>query len=191
MLCQQYLNIVYHDAEQAATNNSLKTTNIAETNGEILYPAVCKLLSQIVLTAEDVFVDLGSGAGKVVAQVFLTTPVKEARGIELVSALHQRALLAEKRIQQDLPEFYQDGRKLIFSEGDFLEFPLRDASVVLINSVCFSQKLLCALGEMLDACAGIHTVLSLRPVTSLQRLLFKRTVRIECSWDTALCYVYQ
>lgn len=190
-LCQQYLDIVYHDAGKRATSNFRKANNIAQTNGEILYPAVHKLLSGLSLTESDVFVDLGSGTGKVVTQVFLTSVVKEAHGIELVPELHQRALQAAEKMQLDLPEFFQDERKLTFSEGSFLEVPLHNASVVLINSVCFNQKLLFAIGDLMNASPGIHTVLSLRPIANLQRLSFKKTIRVECSWDTALCYVYR
>jgi hypothetical protein len=188
-LCQNYLHIVYHFAEKSPA--LAQPRNIIETSGEILYPGVKRLLSRITLTGDDVFVDLGSGAGKVVTQVFLQSPAKTAYGIEIVPELHRRAQLVAQKIQQDLPNFFQHGRQLNFYEGNFLVFPLQDATVVLINSVCFSQELLHALGTMINAAPAVHTVLTLRPIDNLQRLLFKKTIRVECSWDTALCYVYQ
>ena len=128
-LCQHYLRIVYHFAEKSPA--LAQPRNIIETSGEILYAGVKRLLSRITLTENDVFVDLGSGAGKVVTQVFLQSPVKTAYGIELVPELHRRAQLAAQKIQQDLPNFFQHGRQLNFYEGRFFSVSVarRDCSV--------------------------------------------------------------
>jgi SAM-dependent methyltransferase len=189
LLCQQYLNIVYHDAAECSTNNLSAQHKIVETSGEILFAGVSRLLTY--LKASDAFLDLGSGAGKVVTQVFLNSAVKAARGIELIPDLDRRAQFAAASIQRDLPEFYEQGRELNFKQGDFLDYSINDASVVLINSVCFSQALLLAIGKLLNTSPHVHTVLTLRPIANLTQVFFKKTLRIECSWDTALCYVYQ
>ena len=184
-LCQQYLQTIYRDKVLPAT------TTIAETYGEIFYESVEKLLAAIPLTETDIFCDLGSGLGKLVAQVMLTTPAQEGRGIEINPHLHAQALLAKQRIEQDYPALVQQGRTLSFVNGDFLTAPLTGATVALIASPCFSPLLLNSLGKRLDATPTIHTVLSLRPIATLERLHFKKTIRVECSWDTALCYVYR
>lgn len=189
-LCQYYLNIIYHNTNGPRAGENYKINNIAITYGEILYPSIDKLLSAISLTEQDVFVDLGSGLGKFVLQVFLKTAVKEARGIELVPDLHQQALAATQRVQQDLPDFYAEGRKLTFLLGSFLEIPLTQATAVLISSPCFSPKILDTLGKIIDSTPSIHSVLTFRPISTLQRLSFKKSIRIECSWDSALCYLY-
>lgn len=187
-LCQQYLHIVYHDVP---VHGTYADQNIAKTYGEILYPGIDKLLSAITLTDDDVFVDLGSGLGKPVMQVFLKSTVREAYGIEIVPELHQQALLAAQRVENDLPDFYAGGRKCRFLLGDFLELPLTTATVVLICSQCYSQDMLLALSKIINHSTNIHTVLTLRPLPTLRRLPFKEAIRIECSWDTALCYVYR
>ncbi|KTD35856.1 hypothetical protein Lnau_0840 [Legionella nautarum] len=186
-LCQHYLTILYHEVQQ---KNPIITGNLCETYGEILYPSVNKLLSAIQLSDADVFVDYGSGVGKMLIQVFLKTVVKEAYGIEIVPELHQQALNAAQRLQQELPDFYQNNRKLTFWLGNFLEIPIPSATVAIIVSTCFSQPLLNALGKIIEATPSIHTVLSLRPVSTLQRLPFKKAIAVECSWDSALCYIY-
>lgn len=184
-LCQQYLNILYCDAHP-----HYKKQSLAEQQGEILYPSVNKLLSMAELSGQDVFADLGSGIGKLVTQAFLLSPVKEALGIEIVSELHQQAALTAQCLQEELPDFFVDDRKLTFLHGSFLELSIARATVVLICSTCFDQPLLQALGEIINATPGIRMVFSLRPISTLQRLVFKKTVRVECSWDSALCYVY-
>lgn len=185
-LCQHYLNIIYRDIHRP-----LQQHHLSETQGEILYSGVDKLLSMSRLSANDVLVDLGSGAGKIVAQAFLNTNVKEALGIEFVPELHQQALAVAQRIAKELPDFYHPDRKLTFVLNNFLEVPLTTATVVLINATCMSQQTLTSLGDIFNCTSNIHTVMTLRPIHNLRRLPFKRTVRVECSWDTVLCYIYQ
>jgi hypothetical protein len=189
-LCQHYLDILYRKISVFHAEVNASKNNIPETYGEIFYSGVEKLLSSITLTPEDVFADLGSGIGKIVLHAFLRSPVKEARGIELLPELHEQAIKVEGKVRQDLPEFYAESRQTRFLLGSFLELPLTDVTVALICSACFSQTMLLELGRYIDKTPSIHTVLTLRPLDTLERLPFKKAVRIECSWDTALCYIY-
>lgn len=183
-LCQQYLDILY------AGTTLHQANDIPETYGEILYPALNKLINRVPLHADDVFVDLGSGIGKALVQVFLNSPVREARGIEIVHHLHQQAVSIAARIERELPIFYMDKRKLQFFLGDFLSFPLADATVIFLCSPCFTQQTLNQLGVLINGTPRIQSVLTLRPIANLTRLAFKETIRLECSWDSALCYRY-
>jgi hypothetical protein len=187
ILCQNYLTILYHNAQR---KNDAVANNVCETYGEVLYPGVDKFLSLIQPSNRDVFVDYGSGFGKMVIQVFLKSLVRAAYGIESVPELHQHASNAAQRLKNELPEFYQNRRKLDFILGNFLEVPLTTVTIAFVSSTCFTQSLLNALGKKLELTPSVHTVLSLRPISVLERLSFKRTIRIECSWDSALCYVY-
>lgn len=185
-LCQNYLNTVY--AHIQATQS--KAQCITETNGEILPLSINKLISLVALSDNDVFVDLGAGAGKVVTQVFLTTQVKKALGIEIRPDLHHQAVAAATRIREELPMFYQPNRSLDFLLGSMFDISFSDATVLWVNSVCFSPDMLIRLGKIINASPHIHTVLALRPLPGLKKLSFKRSIRVECSWDTALCYLY-
>lgn len=188
-LCQHYLDILYSNTQTQNTHPNPKS-EIGETYGEVLYPSIDKLLAELTLTQRDIFVDFGSGLGKMVTQVFLKSPVKEAYGVEILPKLHQQAISVAQTLENDLPIFYNDGRKLTFLLGSFLEIPLPTATVVMIVATCFPQSLLNALGKIIEGMPSIHTVLSLRPMSTLRRLNFKKTIRIECSWDTTLCYMY-
>ena len=184
-LCQQYLTLLYQN-----THGHHPTHHISETYGEILEEGVNKLLSIVKPTANDVFADFGSGLGKVVLQVFLQSAVKESCGIEIVPALHQQALAIAKRVQHDLPDCFTE-RKLNFLLGNFLEIPVSTATIMLTGSPCYGPEMLHALANVIDKMPNIHTVLTLRPLCTLQRLSFKKAIRVECSWDTALCYLYR
>ena len=185
-MVETYLHSLYHQ-----TQINLAKTNFSQTQGEILYPSITKLLSHLQLTTEDSFVDLGSGCGKIVSQVFLTSLVKTAGGIEIIPELHQIALKIADKIKLDFPDSFARDRQLNFFLGNFLEIPFTTATVVLINAVCFSPGLLQTIGEVFNNTPSIHTVLSLRPIHSLTRLVFQKTIHIQCSWDSALCYIYQ
>jgi hypothetical protein len=190
LLCQQYLDIVYHNMPGDRARHQGAKQNISLTYGEILYQGIATLLSLFPLSDNDVFVDLGSGIGKIVLQVFMSTPIKEARGIELSPEFHEQAILANDKIQQELPQLYYGDRKVSFISGSFLEVPLSMATVVIVNSICYSQTFLRQLGNIIDNTPTIHTFMSLRPINTMQRLRFKKVERIECSWDSVLCYIY-
>ncbi len=189
-LCQHYLTILYSDEPPKQGTVTLSQNLIGETYGEILYPSINKLISSITLTEQDVFVDLGSGKGQVVIQLFLNSLVKEAYGIELLPKLHDSALAAAKRLRSELPDFFHETRKIHFLSGSFLDISFATATVAFINSTCFTQSLVNELGLIIENTPSIHTVLSLRPMGTLKRLVFKTAIRIECSWDSALCYIY-
>lgn len=189
VLCHYYINHIYKKIKDCCLEKGNKNI-ITETNGEILVPSVDKLLSSVSVSDDDIFIDLGSGSGKVVLQVFLQARVKKAIGIEIQPHLHQIALTLSKQIQSDLPNFFLKGRELTFLYGDFLKLPIMGATIVFMNSICFDQTILSLLGEVMDNTSSVHTLLSLRPIGVLQRLRFKKTIKIECSWDSALCYVY-
>lgn len=187
LICQHYLNLIYQNAQ---VKKRAQDHCISETYGEILYPSMESLLSVFNLCKQDVFVDLGSGLGKIAIYVFLRSQVQEVHGVEIIPELHDQALAAANRVYRELPEFFEGNRKLIFTMGDFLKIPLEAASVLFIGASCFSPAITYKLGEIINASTHIHTVLTLRPIPNLERLLFKKTVRVECSWDTALCYIY-
>lgn len=189
-LCQQYLTLLYDTLHTRGQNDNNKKHNLAETHGEILFEGVSKLLESLQMTNQDVFADLGSGLGKVVAQVFLQSPVSQAFGIEIMPELHQKAEAAASRLQTELPDFYEGSRQLNFLQGSFLETSFAHATVVFVNPICFDQNLLIPIGDIINQTSGIRAVVSLRPIGNLERLRFKKTIRIECSWDTALAYLY-
>lgn len=187
-LCQQYLQNVYQDLTIAANGNK---TIITQTGGEILLPSMAKLISMFPPTVQDVFVDLGSGLGKLPLYFFLRTDVKEARGIEILPTYYQYSLQAARRVEQELPEFFSGERALTFFLGDFFKFPLTDVTIVYIASTLFGPDILCPLAKLFDDTPSIHTIFTLRALPSLKRLPLHKVVNIQASWSQALCYVYR
>ncbi len=194
-LYQGYLTKVYQHTK-GMTNYSLEEKlqfakeGVCVTYGELLYPSVKKLITYMNLNDADTFLDLGSGNGKCVLQVFMQTPVKKAFGIEANTRLHHQALAVAQNIKQALPFYWEENRDCQFIEANFLHLPWNEATVVYTCSTCFTQELLIAIGDKINITPSIQSVFSLRPLPSLQ-LPLKKVFQVECSWDTALCFMYQ
>lgn len=184
---QQYMLRLY--ATQSI--NAPPRQHIAETYGEILCESMQKLIKKMQINQQDIFYDLGSGTGKVVMQVFLSTSVKAAYGIECMPHLHQFAQAAQQQLQQELPAFYHHERQLHYYLGSFFDISFRDATIIYIGSPCFTQSMLNTLSRQMNQLPQLHTIISLRPFNHLEHLHFKKAIRVECSWDSALCYLYQ
>lgn len=185
LLCHYYLHLIYSEIQ---TNYLCKSP---PDYGEILPQGVDKILSKLVFQSDDIFMDFGSGKGKLVNQIFLQSPVREASGIELNEFLHQQAMSAAKQIKVDLPECFANQRILSFIHGNFLNFPNKNATIGFINSICFKPRLLESLGILLNELKSLRIILTLRPMVSLTSFRFKFSFKIECSWDSSLCYLYE
>lgn len=125
--------------------------------GEILYDSCAVLISEMKLTENDVFYDLGSGLGKFITQVYVTSPVKKAWGIEFSENRFERAQKATKNLEKIQGAAFEcenkmrkafdknplektKGKKFGFSNQDMLKADLSDATVVFTCSTCFSPE---------------------------------------------------
>lgn len=183
-LIKSYLEGLYKNAHKPLP------TIVSETYGEILYESVEKLFAHLNLTEQDIFFDLGSGVGKLAIHFFLRSTIQEAVGIEISTVLHQQALQAVDKMTNELSIFFEPQRKLTFLQGDFLKIPLTSATVIFICAPCYTQPMMNQLGNIINETPSIRKVLSLRPLNTLHRLPLKKILRVEGTWDSALCYLY-
>uniref|UniRef100_A0A182LT32 Histone-lysine N-methyltransferase, H3 lysine-79 specific n=1 Tax=Anopheles culicifacies TaxID=139723 RepID=A0A182LT32_9DIPT len=115
-----------------------------EVYGETSFDLICQMIDQVKITADDVFVDLGSGVGQVVLQMAASTPVKVCFGIE----------------KADVPSKYAEGMNTTFKlwmrwfgkkygdyeliKGDFLADEHREkitsATIVFVNNFAFGPN---------------------------------------------------
>ncbi len=190
-LYQVFLTKVYpHTLEKCAgdTTQNLMQQGICPIYGELYYPSVKKIIQEFALTTADIFLDLGSGLGKCALQVFMQSNVGKVVGIEAMATLYAQAQSAMQRVKTDFPYFWIE-RDLIFSCANFLEASWHDATAVYTCSTCFTPALLTAIGDKINQQSCVQKVMSLRPLPTLQ-LPLKKVFRVECSWDSALCFYY-
>lgn len=143
--------------------------------GEILYESCAVLISELKLTENDVFYDLGSGLGKFVTQVYLTSPVKKAWGIEFSENRFARAQSATKNLAKiELASFKFEnemrkifgkdalaktkGKKFGFTNADMLKADLSDATVIFTCSTCFGPEFMQKLTDKLAANDGLRAL---------------------------------
>lgn len=194
-LFQTYVEYLYRDATgqiQYPKNQSqlLLDQKVCVTYGELLFPSLRRVLSSLPLTSEDVFLDMGSGLGKLAIMAFYLGPMRQVRGIEASMPLYEQSIKPLTELKLNCPELFMGLRRLSFEYGNFLHADLSDITVAYCCSTCFSQNLLYEIGYKVNKTPNIRYILSLRPIPSLTRLKFKGVIEVECSWDSALCYVY-
>jgi hypothetical protein len=131
-----------------------------------------------------VFVDLGSGVGKLVMQAYLELPrISRSIGIELSPMRHQSAVAAwdqleslAKEMRNNIIDHIDDNKATTAAgnvipdatvelvEGDFLQADLSNATHLFVSSLCFSEEMMYQLGTKLEQekPANLHCVASLR-----------------------------
>lgn len=185
---QLILENCYQQAHQLLTRN---ISNAATTYGEIIYESMCYLIRQLTVSSHDCFLDLGSGMGRTVLQWYALTSIQRAVGIELIESYHQIALDAKATLIKINPWTNSPQRHVDFIAGNFFKQPLPPATIVFINAMCFSQHDITQLGLLLQAMPSVHTIISIRPINVLTSFRFIKAIRVECTWDSALCYIYR
>lgn len=162
----------------------------APTYGEITFEGAKKLAQILDITENDVFYDLGCGVGKLVMQVYLTTPVKKSMGIELSKTRIDGAKKALKELKERGK--IEKGRKLIFKEGDIVKANIKDATAVFISSLCFSDELMQKLTDKLAKLKKGLRVATSRELKPHEALKSLGSHNIPMSWSSAsTVYVYE
>ncbi len=149
--------------------------------GELTPRGVEQLLRVVPLSADDVFVDLGSGLGKVVLQVAMAARPALAMGIEIERSRHETAQRARDRaVRLGLLE----RSSCVFRNEDLLATDLDGVTVLFANAVCFSGRLMRGLFRRVLTLGRPITFVSLhaepRPP---RRLRLVETHRCETSWS--------
>ncbi|KAL3901870.1 MAG: hypothetical protein SGPRY_012222 [Prymnesium sp.] len=151
--------------------------------GEVTRKGARKLFKEMGLreSEEACFMDLGSGAGRLVAQVWLDLPdnVGRAIGIELAPSRHASAVRAWDRLAKS-SELLRPGAPE-FILGSMLEADLSDATHVYVASLCMGDDLLDALWQRLLLAPAVEVVATLRPFRGAEGYLFG-SVDVEMTW---------
>src|SRR5579862_1245983 len=118
-LIQTYLEKIY-----SPFTDKIKQSMFAESNeiyGELYYYSFVKLLKYLKITTKDHFLDIGSGLGKPLLQVFLTTQAASVTGIETNAQRYHIASKVTALVKQQLPDLFCTNRELNLIHGDFLK----------------------------------------------------------------------
>lgn len=194
-LYQGYLSKVYQDTQaffpySHSERESRAKTGVCIVYGELLYYSVKKVISQISQSPSDIFLDLGSGIGKLALQVFLQTDVAKVIGIEALPILDSQAQKVAEQVAADYPIFWENDRELQFICSDFMKTSWLDATIIFACSTCFTPELLEIVSNRINQEPQVQQVLSLRPLPTL-KIPLKKVFTVEGNWDTVLCFYYK
>jgi hypothetical protein len=191
-------------AEEASTIN-MQFGELASTYGEVTVEGAREILHALQLHFQHdaaphnpepasgaggvVFVDLGSGVGKMVALAALECEgIRRSIGVELCSTRHQRATLACERLGACLsPEHHQRCQCIELTNGNMLEAlePIGAATHVYVSSLLFNEETMKQLAILLDAAPHILCIGSLQefPPGTLQSFAECGSVTAKMDWS--------
>jgi SAM-dependent methyltransferase len=111
--------------------------------GEIAPAGMASLLrampEQCALTDRSVFLDVGSGEGRLPLFVRLSTHVRASIGIELVGCRHRRAKLLQQKAERHGGAGMRGG--LEYHHGDVRKLGLKNATHLFMHSTCWPEPL--------------------------------------------------
>ena len=100
----------------------------------------------------DVFVDMGSGLGKMVLSTAMTRPFKECRGVEILPELHDKAIVALERLRTNMgDDAFSKLPPMRLACSDMLAVDISDADIVYCFATCLSKEVLQSFIWKLDA----------------------------------------
>ncbi len=166
------------------------SSKLNEIYGELYYYSLEKLLPYLKITENDHFLDIGSGFGKVVFQVFLTTNALSVTGIEINK---QRCTISQQvkiKIKQQIPDAFNN-RHLNLWQDDFLEHDfLNPINIIYVCSAIFSLDLLTAMEAKINNMNTVQKVVSFRKLPNLHHFIITQKLFLHTTWDKAACYIY-
>ncbi|MDR3549845.1 MAG: hypothetical protein P4L31_00385 [Candidatus Babeliales bacterium] len=175
--------------------------------GEITFDSVNVLLTQLNVTKDDVFYDLGSGLGKFIYQIFLMTPVKKAVGIEFSQSRFDRA----RSVAGQMPKLYKQtfkfensmrkmfgkpalekikNKSCTFIKGCMLETDFSDATVIFTCSTCFGPEFM---EKLALKCATVDKlrIITLKQFPYNEHVHYTKMFQLAMTWSSAVpVYMY-
>jgi hypothetical protein len=139
-----------------------------------------------------VFLDLGSGVGKLVVQAYMELPrLTHAMGIELSSTRHSIAQRGWNSVGPDAERVRQMGdapcqdATLELHQGDLFDLDVANVTHIYVASLCFSVEMMERLGEKLSKeASSLRCIATLKQFPSYleETLGEKKMAFVEMTW---------
>lgn len=159
--------------------------------GEIEFLPFYTILDKVKPQRNDIFYDLGSGAGKAVFVAASFFKIKKAYGIELLPGLCDLAN-AQLHKAEDLAKFHsQHMADIEFLQKDFLETDISNGDIIFINATCLSyhawEKLL---AKLMLLKAGSRVIVTTKKIQHASFQVISQTFEV-MSWGVNSVNIYQ
>lgn len=193
-MIQSYFDKLYDHFTEDIRHSLLPKGN--QIYGELYYYSLVQLLDSLSITLNDHFLDIGSGLGRIVFQMYLTTRAASVTGIEINHTRHVIANQIKKKMHYQLPKLFTaentENRALSLIEGDFLDhnFDFHKITVIYLCSTAFSFDLLTAMGNKMNDMDNVRKIISFRKIPTLKNFKITQKIFIPATWDNVACYLY-
>lgn len=196
--CHQAFNNLYRFSNTAgvarAARKALGRDDYSLTYGEIDFVSFVSLFKLVEPNENDVFYDLGCGAGKAVFAVALTFELQKCVGVELLTPLFElcrRQLTSfDQLIAQD--DYFTDhSYQITFFNDDLLNVDMSDASIVFINATGFFGELWESIvNKLLQLPQGCRIILTSKKLPEDAFHLLDESMRL-MSWGMNSLRIYR
>lgn len=176
----------------------LQSMGLAGTYGEVLPKSIRSILAtaNIILNKDDVFYDLGSGTGHIVAQIAYETNCGKSIGVELGERRHKLSVQVHEKL---CDAGHHSCKKMQFIKADILNTPWQsNVTCLYICCVCFPPDLFEIIKQNIrDSCPNLKYILLVgrqlhdnNDSTFIQRYDYQQ-LPCPATWSTSeLCEVY-
>ena len=180
--------------------NQIDASGGNQTYGELTIRGVREIAEILRPNVNDVFVDMGSGAGRCILQAALEWPCRRSVGVELSKSRHDVAAMALARAQPSVQ------RRTSLLHDDLLTCTdFEDATIVYVASLLFDEAFMARLAERLSSLPRVRAIATLTrlPTESLGMQFVEdprnaarsddpQTLRerVEVTWGAARVYLY-
>jgi 16S rRNA A1518/A1519 N6-dimethyltransferase RsmA/KsgA/DIM1 with predicted DNA glycosylase/AP lyase activity len=157
-------------------NNDYTYSEILRSGVDIIIDKINKYKQ---LSNSDVFVDIGSGCGKLILHMSIKTNIKTLIGVECVTErIKYSKYIKNKILSSNIDNVF-------FIEKDINDFNLDIATIVFINDICFDDNMVISIYDRLPK--GCHFITS-HEIPSCK--LFKENFIVCASWGKLLLNYY-
>ena len=173
------LNVISKEAVSGSFGNTQEiTSNVNAIYGEILESGISTILSKLILTPDDLFLDLGSGTGRVVLQVYLEKGVSSC-GIEFIEKRHK---IAEKSLVDLQAKVNQP--LVLFIQGDFFTMDWSEATIIFMCNTCFTVEMKEKINKKILTCKKLRYVIVSRGFDiKPDWLSVQEKFMVPCTWS--------
>lgn len=175
----------YHLANWEAARLDLKKLNLTSRDliyGETPYFSIKKIIQEVRPGGEeDLFVDLGSGIGKVVFFVALNFGLP-AMGIEINPALYRASLEIKDKLKI---------KKAVFVGGNVLEEEFPEGSIFYVHGTSWSEEVYQKLTQKFEEIKPGALVLSVTHPLTAPFLKLVKKIKIDLNWSREPLFIYQ
>ncbi len=156
--------------------------------GEIDFIPFIALLSLTKPDANTVFYDLGSGTGKAVLACAMVFNVRESHGVELFGSLHHAACQQQQSLAR-LPNYVKKAKTIYFTEGDFLQANVSNATLIFINATGFFGQTWDAISQLMEQNTHDLTVITTSKALKSKAFIVTKTTTLQMSWGIVTAYI--